>query len=291
MSFEFGGFPRGERDVPWIWAGAGVLAALTVVWLVIQRPSPAPPLEPLLAAGDDRHPVLVATFRNLSGDRELDWLRHGVAEMLVTGLSRSPELGVFGRRSLAAPDLRQGAGAADESLAGALELARVSGVATLVFGSFSPLGGMLRIDARLYDAASGELQGAEHAVTGPGRRLFSRVDAMARRLGSRLGAPLPAGAAALATVLTRDVEAYRAYLAGLEAAAGGRHREAIAAYERALKVDPIYPLAHYHLGIARWELGERDAARRALGRFLGAWDEGAAPVPEVAEARRRLDLP
>ena len=48
----------------------------------------------------------------------------------------------------------------------------------------------------------------------------------------------------------------------------GRWDEAIAEYERVLKLNPNYPLVHYHLGLACERKGEGARARTAYERFL-----------------------
>jgi tetratricopeptide (TPR) repeat protein len=68
----------------------------------------------------------------------------------------------------------------------------------------------------------------------------------------------------------------------------GRLDEAIAEYERLLRLNPHYALAHYHLGQAYERQGERARARAAYERFLQVWQAADADLPEVLEAKARL---
>ncbi len=68
----------------------------------------------------------------------------------------------------------------------------------------------------------------------------------------------------------------------------GRNDEAMAEYERILKINPNYPLAQYRLGQAYERKGDRDKAREAYQRFLQVWKDADSDVPEVIEARARL---
>jgi superkiller protein 3 len=68
----------------------------------------------------------------------------------------------------------------------------------------------------------------------------------------------------------------------------GRADEAIAEYERILKINPNYPLAHYHLGQAYERQGDAPRARAAYERFLQSWREADADAPEVIAAKARL---
>ncbi len=64
--------------------------------------------------------------------------------------------------------------------------------------------------------------------------------------------------------------------------------EAIAEYARILKINPHYPLAHYHLGQAYERKGDQLQARAAYERFLQVWQAADADLPEVLEAKARL---
>jgi tetratricopeptide (TPR) repeat protein len=68
----------------------------------------------------------------------------------------------------------------------------------------------------------------------------------------------------------------------------GRLDEAIAEYERILKINPRYPLAAYRLGQAYERKGERERARAAYERFLEIWKDADPDVPEMIEAKARL---
>jgi tetratricopeptide (TPR) repeat protein len=67
----------------------------------------------------------------------------------------------------------------------------------------------------------------------------------------------------------------------------GRFDEAIAEYERILRLNPNYPLAHYHLAQVYERRGQPDLARIQYDRFLQVWKDCDADIPEVIIARRR----
>src|SRR5436309_7739129 len=68
----------------------------------------------------------------------------------------------------------------------------------------------------------------------------------------------------------------------------GRLDEAIAEYERILRLNPNYPLVHYHLGLAYERKGQQDQARVVYQRFLQVWKDADADVPEVVVAKKAL---
>ena len=68
----------------------------------------------------------------------------------------------------------------------------------------------------------------------------------------------------------------------------GRLNEAIAEYERALKLFPGIARARYHLAQAYQRKGNRDAAQAQYRTFLELWNRADPDLPEVIEARRWL---
>jgi tetratricopeptide (TPR) repeat protein len=70
----------------------------------------------------------------------------------------------------------------------------------------------------------------------------------------------------------------------------GRWDDAVAEYERLLRLNPNYPLAEYHLGQAYERKGRHDRARAAYERFLEIWRDADADIPEVIVAKKRLEF-
>jgi tetratricopeptide (TPR) repeat protein len=68
----------------------------------------------------------------------------------------------------------------------------------------------------------------------------------------------------------------------------GRLDEAISEYERILKFNQNYPLAHYHLAQAYERKGLREQARAEYESFLQVWKDADADIPEVIAAKQAL---
>jgi tetratricopeptide (TPR) repeat protein len=68
----------------------------------------------------------------------------------------------------------------------------------------------------------------------------------------------------------------------------GRLDEAIAEYQRAVRMFPGVGPSHYHLGVAYQRKGQRDLAKTAYRRFLKLWNQADPDVPEVVAARAEL---
>ena len=67
----------------------------------------------------------------------------------------------------------------------------------------------------------------------------------------------------------------------------GQLDEAIADYDRILKLNPNYPLAEYHLAQAYERKDLQAQAREAYRRFLEIWKGADTDIPEVIAAQKR----
>ena len=68
----------------------------------------------------------------------------------------------------------------------------------------------------------------------------------------------------------------------------GRYDEAIAEYERILRINPRCPLAHSRLGLTHEGRKRSDLARKSFEQFLQVWAAADRDVPEVVKAQARL---
>ncbi len=199
--------------------------------------------------------VTVGEFDSLSGDEDLDWLRTGIAELMVTGLSRTSRLRVIGPSHMAM------AGAVDESRA---ELS--------IGGSFARIDGKLRVDAFAKDTTTGELVAAESVSSANASELFELVDDLAIRLSIRLAMfhdPEPHLRRALREITTDSIEAYQLYVEAMRRYYHNLdHVGALELYEKAVEIDPNFAMAYAKMSILYMNVGdplEADiAGRRAL---------------------------
>ena len=85
---------RAPQRVPaWSWlAAAGVVIAIAggVLWTQTRQ------TEVAVVSGSGKPSVAVLYFDNTTGDKELDWMRTGITEMVVTDLSQSQDIEVVG---------------------------------------------------------------------------------------------------------------------------------------------------------------------------------------------------
>ncbi len=193
--------------------------------------------------------LAVMFFENRSGSRELDWLREGLADMLITNLSRSEKLTVLSRQQLQVLLERAGNKTSDEiDLEKSLEVARKSGANFFVVGSFARLGEKVRLDVRLHNAETGGLESAESLTVEKPEQILTEIDLLSFKLANRFGATEQENRANLAAAMTNNLEAYRYYSLALEKAQGLHTTETLELLEKAVALDPEFAMAYARIG-------------------------------------------
>ena len=223
-------------------------------------------------AEDGRRSVAVFYFDNLSGDPQLDWLRTGLTDMLVTNLSQSPGLRVLGTSRLY--QLLDETGHRDDRTMSAPiveSVARKAQAATALVGQLrarrvadpdpgDPAGPEERRGHRLR-AGRGRRRGR---ALRPGRRA-DRPRAQAprelrRREGRREAARLLEGEEAPGRHhhVGRGLQGLRG---GQPPPRAGAGEEALEHFEKAVEADPRFAMALAKLSIVHGNLGNVDKAR------------------------------
>ncbi|MGZ8397742.1 MAG: protein kinase domain-containing protein [Gemmatimonadales bacterium] len=266
---EFRQAVAGERPTPArqtsrrIIAGAAAALVLLVATVGLTRRSPGPPRDV-----NPRHSILVLPFDNLRDERTVDWLRDGSVSMLGLNLSQWNDLTVVDHERLhdllAKHDLKVGD---NIGLNMARRLAREAGVWTVVLGDFRPAGDSLHLTARVFDVATGKRVDVARVGDSAGSDVRPLFDDLAAKLLDLSGAPT-AIRTGLARSTTQSLEAFRAYLRGVEHLnrwdLAGAQRD----LERAIALDTTFGLAYYKLALTRgWVGGTEDSVgRRAIRR-------------------------
>ncbi len=252
----------GESPIPWsgrasrrrpALIGAALVALLTVGYLALKPGGPPSGVNP-------RHSILVLPFDNLRQDATVEWMRDGSVSMLALNLSQWTDLTVVDHERL--HDLlerRHVDGHTPVGLDMARRLARDAGVWTVVLGDYTKAGDSLQLVARVYDVASGARLHVAEARGKPGDDARPLFDQLAGKLLNLSGAPSEV-TADLARVTTASLEAYRAYLEGIEQLNGWNLGAAERAFNRAVRIDSTFGLAYYKLSLTRgWIAGAGDS--------------------------------
>ena len=188
---------------------------------------------------DTRHrAIAVLPFADLSRERDQEYFCDGMAEEIITRLSRLGQIRVASRASSF-----RFRGAMDTREAG-----RKLGVSALVEGSIRKSGDLLRVSVQLTGAENGYQiwSGTFDKRMGD---VFAIQEEIAAEVVKALEIGMPEGATRPAGVMppTRNIEAYDCYLRGRKFyyQYGPRDMDfAIQLFSRAVELDPAYPLAY-----------------------------------------------
>jgi len=226
--------------------------------------------------------VAVLPFVDMSQGKDQEYFADGLAEELLNLLARIPELRVIGRTSSFQfkgknEDLRL--------------IAAKLGVAQLLEGSVRKSGNQVRITAQLIEAANGSHLWSETYERDLGD-IFAVQDEIAGAVVAALKIKLlPAQKDTSAVYRTANTEAYNQYLLGRQFFNRTNmedFRRAVAAYQRAIALDPKYAAAYAGLAVAENELSHDSGNTLAevlagQRRALAAADRAIAIDPALSE--------
>jgi len=204
--------------------------------------------------------VIVLPFENSSTTAELDWLREGLTDMLITNLSRAGGMHVLGREEVRALLGPEGTGQQpSRAFDRAMRWAKEHGADTVITGSFARLGDKLRVATQVYRAADGSLRSSESFTADQPEQILTHMDLASLQLASKLGRPIQQEdrLAGLSSLMTPNLEAYRYYTLGMEKAQTLAAAEAIELFEKAVALDPNFAMAHARIGYTYTSSGAR----------------------------------
>jgi adenylate cyclase len=194
----------------------------------------------------EKSSIAVLPFQNMSGDPEQEYFADGIAEDIITDLSKISSLFVVARNSSfaykgKAVDVR--------------EISRALGATYVLEGSVRRGGNKLRINAQLIDAGTGGHLWAER-YDGDLNDIFALQDSITSQIVSALELNLTSvDRERIEHKRTHSVEAYDLYLRGRSEYHQYKpdHGEAPARYlERAIEIDPDFADAYGYLSYCRF---------------------------------------
>lgn len=267
---------RRRAMIPAIALGVLIIIGGVYAGYRFSRSSASSALDLTLGRATGKKTVAVMYLNNQSNTAELEWLREGLADMLINNLSRSKKLAVLKREQLHLILQRDGYKPGDEiTLQNAMEIGRRSNAEVIVRGSFAQLEKSIRLDLQLYDVSSGELLAAEHLVEEQPSQILTQIDLLSLKLSAQLGAALAEADAqrGLAEAMTNNLDAYRYYSLALEHIQMYQFEDAIALLEKALALDPQFAMAHARIGYVRAvRMGDGEKATPHLEEALSLSD-------------------
>jgi TolB-like protein len=237
--------------------------------------------------------VGVAPLYVASGDTMLAPLGYGLADLLITDLSRSAQLQVVDRVRVDAllKELHLASNGRVDS-ASAPRVGKLVGARRLVNGALgtAPNGGIV-VNTRIADAAEGKLVGAPITEQTSLNDILDAEKTLALRLFEALGVTLtPAERAAVEQRPTRYLSAFLAYSKGVRAEALGNLPDASAYYESALLIDPGFRLASTRLSGVQAAGSTASPSRVRVSALNGIVDAlNPSPAASLGTLRDRGD--
>jgi tetratricopeptide (TPR) repeat protein/DNA-binding winged helix-turn-helix (wHTH) protein len=224
------------------------LAVSAGVFFIQYRNSRNASAEVLFPVTEGKRTLAVMSFENQTGREDLDWLRAGLADMLITNLSRSRHLAVLSRSQIFLLLERNGH-TTDKAISSknAIEFARRSNAEVVVTGGFAAIGDKIRIDVQVHNVREGGIMAGETLLADRPEQILTQIDLLSLRIASCLS-NTPQTPPRISEVMTNDLEAYRLYSLALEKAESYHSGEAIVLLEKAISRDPQFAMAYARIG-------------------------------------------
>ena len=246
-----------------------VVVAVIAIYHFYFRPTPRPievaSKEKMAFQLPNKPSVAVLPFTNMSGDPKEDYFGDGIAEEIITALSKTPKLFVIARNSTL---VYKGKPVSIKEVAEAL------GVQYVLEGSVRKTGNKVRITAQLIDALSGRHLWAERYDRDL-KDIFAIQDEISLKITSVLNVKLSDGEIAL--FLGKGTKNLEAYLKMIQTRSliirvnKENNAQAKKMVEEVIRVDPNYAMAYALFAIIYYYdviLGASQSPRESIARGI-----------------------
>jgi adenylate cyclase len=264
-----------------------VIASAISIWKFTTPPTPPIEVasrEKMAYPLPDKPSIAVLPFTNMSGDPKEDYFGDGLAEEIITALSKTPKLFVIARNSTF---VYKG------KFVSIKEVAETLGVQYVLEGSFRKTGNKVRITAQLIDALSGRHLWAERYDRDL-KDIFAIQDEISLKITSVLNVKLSDGEIALSLGKgTKNLEAYlkliqaRSLIIHINKENNAQAKKLI---EEVIRMDPNYAMAYALLAVGYYydvRLGATQSPRESIARGIEMAQksislDGKSPFPHGA---------
>jgi tetratricopeptide (TPR) repeat protein/tRNA A-37 threonylcarbamoyl transferase component Bud32 len=277
--------PAETKRKPILWASLGAVALMAIALLSF---------DPFKLRSSDagtqqgsKNVLAVLYFENLVDREDKDYLGEMMTNLLITALSQSQNLEVISRERLY--DIQKELGETNtKTIAPSLatQIALRAGAGTMLLGSVLQAQPTMTVTTRLIEVQSGRILKSQRMTGIPSSQIFTLVDSLALQIQ----ADLNVGSAgkevkSVAEVTTKSLEAYRAYVEGVELDNRQMWPKHRAAFRRVVELDSTFAVAHLWLGNIKkaWELRDRVTERERL-LIEAAYEKKPAKRVELLES-------
>ena len=191
--------------------------------------------------------IAVFSLANGTGRPDLDWLREGLSDMILTDLSHTGKWNVLSREEI--HGLTGGTSSNVLQMDKALELARSVHAKGFVIGTVAGSGQQIEIRIETRDGTDGHLLATDSTSLIDPREIVAGASLLSTDIARHFGVVID-DAPALGEVMTSNVEAYRYYSLGVEKAEQFQNTQAIEMLKKAIQLDPRFAMAYARIGYA-----------------------------------------
>ena len=232
--------------------GAVFVAAAILVWqLFLKRGMAIPEGKPSLA---------VMSFKNNTGEANLDHWREMIADSFIADLNQSRYLDVLSSERLfqILKELNQ-LDAKTYSSSVLQQVAARGGVNHILVGDFAKAGETIRIHVNLIDARKNKTIATETDEGTGTENIFAMVDRLTKKIKRRFDLSKEQIADDLdrevAQITTSSPEAFQYYTEGRRFHLDGENRKSIELMEKAVHIDPEFAMAYRSMAMSYGNLG------------------------------------
>ena len=268
-----------------------VVVAVIAIYHFYFRPTPRPievaSKEKMAFKLPDKPSVAVLPFTNMSGDPKEDYFGDGIAEEIITALSKTPKLFVIARNSTF---VYKGKPVSIKQVAETL------GVQYVLEGSVRKTGNKVRITAQLIDALSGHHIWAERYERDL-KDIFAIQDEISLKITSVLNVKLSDGEIALFLGKgTKNLEAYlkliqaRSLIINLNKENNAQAKKMV---EEVITMDPNYPMAYTFLAVIYYYdviLGTSQSPKESIAKGIEMAQKSISLDNKMSYAHGALSL-
>lgn len=239
------GLLRGRKRTLPAWLTSAAMVAIPLLFLFGDEPlNQDPPRAQPSASGPPT--LVVFPLANATGNPDMNWLREGLSDLIVTDLENRGKWNVLSRTKMHSL-MGDTSPAASLPLGAALAIAGSVHATDFVEGTISSSGPQVIFSVDIRDGRDGRLVASDNASLTDPREIVSEAawlsTGIARRLGFSGDEPPQ-----LANVMTGNVDAYRYYSLGMEKAEQWQDPQAIDLFKKAIHIDPRFAMAYARIG-------------------------------------------
>ena len=221
---------------------------------------------------EKKRSIAILTFENHTGDKSLDWLSQGIADMLIYDLSQSNFLNVISMPRIL--DILKNMKIQSHKTIDYDMLSKIANeaqVEAVIKGNFLNVMDSLIIIMHLYSTDLKMIL-KEEKVSGQGlEQVFSMVDELSKKVKTDLRVSLKEASEQdfnIADISTKSLEAYKYYTEGFDLVYKAYLGDAIKKLNQAIKIDSSFAMAHFWASLIYLKLGKTNDAYTSINKAV-----------------------